>query len=153
MAQALKVFISYSHKDEEMKKELEKFLITLKRSDKIDVWQDRELLAGAEYEQLIMDELNAADIILLLVSQDFIASDFIYSKELKVAMERHESGSARVVPVILRVCDWHNLVFGKLVATPTDGKAVVSFENRDEAYTKIAQAIGKAVDNMAKNTT
>jgi len=144
----LNIFISYSHKDEPMKAELEKFLITLKRNKTICVWQDRELLPGIEYKKEILDELHNADIILLLISQDFIASDFIYDIELKHAMERHEQGTARVIPIILRVCDWQNLSFGKLVALPTDGNPVVTFENRDEAYTKISRQIMRAVNMM-----
>lgn len=148
MKESLNVFISYSHRDEEMKKELEKFLITLKRSKDVSVWQDRELEGGLEYLQVILAELNQADIILLLISQDFIASDFIYTHELKTAMERHENGTARVIPVILRLCDWHNLVFGKLVALPRDGKPVAAFTDKDEAYTQIAKEINRVVAFM-----
>jgi hypothetical protein len=150
MKKALRVFISYAHEDEGMKQELEKFLITLKRSDAISVWQDRELEGGTEYEEKIRTELYAADIILLLISQDFIASDFIWSKELKTAMERHENGSARVIPVILRECDWQNLPFGKLVALPTDGQPVDSFPNKDAAYTQIAKSINRVVNAISQ---
>ena len=144
----LNIFISYSHEDEPMKKQLEKFLITLKRDKDISVWQDRELEGGKEYAKEILAELNAANIILLLISQDFIASDFIYDIELKYAMERHENGTARVIPIILRDCDWQNLVFGKLVALPNDGTAVVDFKNSDTAYKNIAQEILRVVKHM-----
>lgn len=149
MKRTLRVFISYAHEDEGLKQELEKFLVSLKRSDAISVWQDRELEGGTEYEEKIMAELNAADIILLLVSQDFIASDFIWSRELKTAMERHESGAARVIPVILRECDWQHLPFGKLVALPADGRPVDSFPNKDAAYTQIAKSINRVVGSVA----
>jgi TIR domain len=146
----LNIFISYAHEDEIMKDDMEKFLITLKRDNAISVWQDRELKPGADYEKEIMDELSKADIILLLISQDFIASDFIYGKELKYAMERHENRTARVIPVILRKCDWQNLVFGKLVALPKDGNPVSGFSDKDEAYTQVAKGIYRAVNFMTK---
>src|SRR5262245_1638312 len=101
-SQALRVFVSYSHEDEELRKGLEEHLIMLERSGTISVWHDRKLLPGAEWSGEIDQNLEKADLILLLVSSGFLKSDYCYDKEMKRAMERHERGEATVVPIIVR---------------------------------------------------
>ena len=140
--------MSYSHEDEKMKTELDKALIMLKRSEKIDLWQDRELMAGQEWDKEIKDELAAADIILLLVSVDFNNSKYIWEKELAIAMQRHERGEARVIPIILRSCEWQDMPYAKLQALPTGAKPVSHFDRADDAYTNIAKGIRSVVDYM-----
>ena len=144
----LKIFLSYSHEDEAMKKELDKSLIMLKRSDKIDVWQDRQLQAGQEWDTTIKEEIATADIILLLISVDFNNSQYIWDKELAVAMERHAKGAARVIPVILRSCEWGEMPYARLQALPTGAVPVNKFIDKDEAYTDIARGIRSVVDYM-----
>ncbi|HKI54277.1 MAG TPA: toll/interleukin-1 receptor domain-containing protein [Anaerolineales bacterium] len=141
-----RIFISYAHEDEEMKKELDKYLKVLKRSGKVQVWNDRELIGGQEWDETIMSELSKANIILLLISVDFNASDFIWDKELASAMKRHEEGTARVVPVILRKCEWGSMPYAKLQALPRNATPVTEYANRDEAFTEIARGIEKVVD-------
>jgi hypothetical protein len=143
-----RIFTSYAHADEDLKKELDKHLKVLKRSGKIDSWNDRELVAGQDWNEEIMSELNKATIILLLISIDFNASDFIWDKELASAMKRHEEGTARVVPIILRQCEWHSLPYAKLQSLPRNAKPVTEYANRDEAFTEIAVGIEKLVDYM-----
>lgn len=140
------IFISYAHEDEDLKNELDKYLKVLKRSSKVQVWNDRELIAGQEWDQTIMSELNKANIILLLISVDFNASDFIWDKELASAMKRHEEGSAHVVPIILRKCEWGSLPYAKLQALPRNATPVTEYANRDAAFTEIAIGIEKLVD-------
>src|SRR5690348_14646614 len=124
MARKLKFFLSYSHEDEAMKVQLDKNLIMLKRSDKIDVWQDRKIMAGDVWDQGIANALAAADIILLLISVDFNNSQYIWEEELKVALERHAKNEARVIPVILRTCEWSEMPYAKLQALPTGAKPI-----------------------------
>lgn len=143
---ALKVFISYAHEDEQIKNQLDKFLITLKRSNKIEVWQDRQIMAGDGWDDLIKQELTTADIIILLVSIDFIASDYIWRNELEIAMQRHEAGTARVIPVIARACDWSGMPFRKLQALPTGGIPIENAINSDQVYTEISKSIREVVD-------
>src|SRR5437762_11205954 len=142
-----RIFISYAHADEELKKELDKYLKVLKRSGKIESWNDRELIAGQEWDDVIMSELAKANVILLLISVDFNASDFIWDKELASAMKRHEAGTAHVVPIILRKCEWSSLPYAKLQALPRNAKPVTEYPNRDEALTEIAVGIEKLVDH------
>jgi len=148
MAKKLKVFLSYSHRDEEMKRQLDTFLSNLKRADSIEVWQDRELLAGAEWDSTIKKELGSADIILLLISADFNASNYIWENELATAMQRHEKGEARVIPVILRNCEWQDMPYAKLQALPANGQPVSDFTDKDKAYTEIAKEIRRVVESL-----
>jgi hypothetical protein len=143
-----RIFVSYAHEDEELKDELDKHLKVLKRSAKIQVWSDRALIAGEAWSQAITSELNRANIILLLISVDFNASDFIWDEELAVAMERHRAGTARVVPVILRRCEWADLPYAQLQALPRHGKPVTEYADRDLAYSEIAQGIAQLVDQI-----
>ncbi len=148
MPKKLNIFLSYAHEDEAMKIQLDRNLIMLKRSDKINVWQDRQILAGMEWDDAIAKELASADIILLLISVDFNNSQYIWDKELKIAMERHEKNEARVIPVILRTCDWGDMPYAKLQALPTGAKPISSFADKDEAYTDVAKSIRMVVDYM-----
>src|ERR1039458_3052831 len=147
------VFFSYSHKDEDLRNELEVHLSGLKRQGVISTWHDRRITAGTELGSAIDGNLIAADVILLLVSPDFINSDYCYEKEMGRAMERHESGAARVIPVILRPCNWHGLPFGKLLATPIDGKPVTKWPDRDEAFLNVVQAIKAALNELGQKSS
>lgn len=144
----LKVFMSYAHKDEDMKNELDKALIALKRNEKIDVWQDRELLPGQEWNDTIIKEIQEADIILLLISVDFNNSKYIWEKELAIAMQRQARDEARVIPIILRSCDFSDMPYSKLQALPTGAIPITKFPDKDEAYTDIAKGIRRVVDYM-----
>ncbi|MGJ7571534.1 toll/interleukin-1 receptor domain-containing protein [Variovorax sp. RB2P76] len=143
------VFFSYSHKDEELRNQLEAHLALLKNQGLIDAWYDRRIIAGDEVDDAIFSKLEAADIILLLISSDFISSPYCFSREMMRAMERHEAGEARVIPVILRHCEWHSAPFGKLMAAPKDGKPVVSWPDRDEALADVAKQVRRAVEAVA----
>jgi hypothetical protein len=143
------VFFSYSHKDEALRDELDKHLSILRRQGVISTWHDRRLVAGDEFGAGISAELERADIILLLVSSDFLNSEYCYGVEMARAMERHASGAARMIPVILRSCDWHSTPFGKLLAAPTDGKPVTKFADPDDAFLDITKAIRAAAGPQA----
>jgi hypothetical protein len=138
------VFFSYSHADEGLRDQLEKQLAMLKRQGVIETWHDRRIGAGQNIDQAIDQHINSDEIILLLVSADFIASDYCYDIEMKRAMERHNAGDAIVIPVILRACDWHHAPFGKLNATPRDGKPITQWADSDEAFLQVAKAVREA---------
>lgn len=143
-----KLFFSYSHRDEEMRNELETHLSPLKRQGIIEAWHDRRIGAGKEFGHEISEHLENADIILLLISPYFIGSDYCYDIEMQRAMERHKAGDARVIPVILHPCDWQTLLFGKLLATPNDGKPISKFPNMHEGFLEVVQAVRKAAEEM-----
>jgi len=144
----IEVFFSYAHEDEELKDRLADQLAVLQRLGVIREWHDRMIVAGTEWRQEIERRLNSAQIILLLISADFLASDFCYGEEMTRAIERHNSGEARTIPIILRACLWHNAPFGKLQALPKNAKPVTSWSNLDEAFENIAQGIEKAVADI-----
>lgn len=146
------VFFSYSHEDEELRNRLEKHLALLKRQGLVEAWHDRRILAGSDLDKAISANLESADIILLLVSADFLASDYCYSREMQRAMERHAAREVAVIPVILKPCDWHSAPFGKLLATPRDGKAVTSWANVEEALADVASHIRKRVEDANRQT-
>ena len=141
-----KLFLSYSHQDEPLKDQLNVFLAPLRRSGKIAVWQDRQILAGTEWDAAIKQELAEADIILLLVSPHFLASDYIWKYEIALAMERHERREAVVVPIIVRPCDWHDMPFAKVQALPKNSKPVTQYANQDEAWLEVVQGIRRLVE-------
>lgn len=114
----------------------------------IEIWHDRRIEAGREIDDEISVNLEKADVILLLISSSFTASNYCFGKEMNRAMERHEDKSARVIPVILKPCDWHSAPFGKLLAVPKDGKAVTSWANHDEAFADIAQQVRKVISSL-----
>ena len=146
----ISLFFSYSHADEALRDQLEKQLAMLKRQGVITAWHDRRIGAGQDIDQAIAASMESADIILLLVSPDFIASDYCYEREMTRAMERHEEKSAIVIPVILRPCDWHGAPFGKLLATPTDGRPVTQWPDRDQAFLEVAKSIRGAAERLQK---
>ena len=141
-----KIFFSYSHDDEQYRDQLEKHLASLKHEGLIDSWHDRRILAGAEVDQEIDQQLELANVILLLVSASFLASRYCYGIEMRRAMERHTAGEATVIPVIVRPCHWQSSPFGSLLAVPRDGKPITIWTNFDEAYTDVAQQVRRVVE-------
>lgn len=139
---------SYSHADEALRNELEKHLSPLKRAGKITTWHDRRIVPGQEFERQIDQYFSEADIILLLISSDFIASDYCYEVEMTNALARHKRGEAVVIPVILRECAWHQLEFGSIMAATIDGKPITKFASHDEGYVQVVDAVSRAIAAM-----
>lgn len=148
---SIEVFYSYSHKDEELRNELENHLSILRQQGIIDNWHDRRIGAGREWEGEIDEHLDTASIVLLLISSNFLASDYCYDIEMNRAMEHHEATQARVIPVILRPVDWNGAPFSKLQALPKDAKPVTSWGNQDEAFLDIAKGIRAAAEEVRTN--
>jgi len=140
--EAIEVFFSYAHEDEGLRDKLANHLKLLERQGVIQKWHDRQILAGTEWKGQIDSHLETAQIILLLISSDFLASDYCYDLEMKRALERHDAEEARVIPIVLRPVDnlW-KAPFGKLQALPTDGKPVTRWDNEDEAFANVARGI------------
>ena len=144
------LFFSF-HRDEDLRDELEIHLSALKRQGFIETWHDRRIGAGKNVDPEIDANLEAADIILLLVSSYFIASDYCYDLEMNRAIERHNAADARVIPVILRPCDWaQHTPFGNLRATPPDGKPVSRFADQNDAFLLVAKDIRRVVEEMSR---
>ncbi|NJL41041.1 MAG: toll/interleukin-1 receptor domain-containing protein [Leptolyngbyaceae cyanobacterium SM1_4_3] len=148
---AIAIFFSYAHEDEALRDELAKHLRTLERQGIIQAWHDRKIVPGSEWRSEIEQQLNAAQIILLLISPDFMNSDFCWSVELERAIERHNAQEACVIPIILRSVDWQDSPFGRLQALPKDANPVTKWSDRDEAFSNIAQGIKMAVKTLKEN--
>jgi hypothetical protein len=144
----IKIFCSYAHADEQLLNKLKAHLKPQQRQGHIHVWYDRDISAGTEWEQEIEEQFKAAQIILLLVSPDFMASDYCYTKEMKQALERHGRGEVRAIPIILRPTDWSITPLGKLQALPKDGKPITTWANRDNAYLDVARGIRTVVETF-----
>lgn len=144
----LNIFYCYAHEDRALRAELAKHLSPLLRLERIINWYDGEILPGTVWEEKIMMQLNTAHIILLLVSPDFIASDYCYSKEMRRAIERHEAKEALVIPIILRPVFWNKMPFAHLQVLPSEGKPVCSslWSSKDEAFYNVVQGISVVVE-------
>ena len=138
-----RIFISYSHKDDALRAELDKHLALLRREGSIELWSDHRILPGSEFDKDISQALEAAEIILLLVSADFLASDYCFGIEMRRALERHAAGEAVVVPVILRACDWQNSPFNRLNALPLGGREITKWASPDDAFLNVVQGLRK----------
>ena len=121
-------------------------LALLRRQGVIEGWHDRMIGAGDEWAGEIDAALEAADVILLLVSPSFIASDYCYDREMRRALERHEAGQARVIPVLVRPCDWRSAPFAKLQGLPRDARPVTQWDDPDAAWLDVARGIRAVVD-------
>lgn len=144
----ISVFISYSHNDEALWDLLAKHLKVLQREGVIKTWYDRKIQAGKEWAKEIDSNLKRARIILLMVSADFIASDYCYEIEVRQAMKLHDRGQCQVIPIILRPCNWTKTPFGKLQALPKAGRPVTDWENRDAAFADITRSIRDIAINL-----
>jgi hypothetical protein len=144
--QPLEIFYSYAHEDEELRDKLEKHLSQLKRQGFISDWHDRDITAGSEWKNEIDKYLESAQIILLLISPDFLASDYCHDVEMTRAMERHHTQEARVIPIILRPIDWEEAPFSKLQCLPRNAEPVTLWKNEDAAFLDIAKGIRKVAE-------
>ena len=144
----LSVFISYAHADENFRNDLVKHLDPLRRLGLIETWHDRKIKPGEVWDRAISTNLEKAQIILLLVSIDFINSEYCYDVELERALERHDNGQAKVIPIILRACMWQQTPFAKLQALPKDAQAVTLWPDRDAAFVNVAEGIRQAAKDL-----
>jgi hypothetical protein len=145
-----RVFVSYSHRDRSFVDELTSHLRLLQRQGIVHLWADSEITAGQEWRSAIEEELEKADVILLMVSANFLASDFCWGVELKRALERHHKGTAVVIPVLLRPCLWQEAPFSRLQAVPRDAKPIASHRDTDQAWVDVASAIREVVSKRFK---
>jgi hypothetical protein len=139
--EAIKIFYSYSSNDKTLREELHKHLASFRNRGICQDWYDGEIRAGDEWHEEIKDKLASADFILLLISSDFLSSDYIRTFELGTAMQRHQAKEARVIPIMLRPCDFTGEVFSKLAGLPTKMKAVTTWANQDEAWTDVVRGL------------
>ena len=146
----IKVFFSYAHEDEPLVDECRAQLSLFDRLKLIREWHDRQVPPGGDWKGFIDRHLFSSDIVVLFVSPDFFTSDYCYDVEMTEALKRHDDGSARVVPVILRPCAWQSAPFSRLQVLPRDGLPVTKWPNRDEACLDVAQGIMRVVEQASR---
>lgn len=144
----IEVFYSYAHADEPLRNRVQQALVMLKRQGLIQEWHDREIMAGTAWKGQIDEHLKPADVILLLVNPDFLASDYCYDVETSRALERHAAGEARVISIILSPCDWKASPLADLQALPHDARPVTNWTERDEAFLNVSQGIRAAIESL-----
>lgn len=148
MGESIEIFFSYAREDELLRDELAKQLRNWERQGFITVWHDRNISAGTEWASEIDTHLNTAQIILLLISPDFMNSDYCYSGEMERALGRHATGEARVIPILLRPVLWKDTPFSTLQVLPRNGSPVTNWHNRDEAFFEIATEIRSVIEEL-----
>src|SRR5713101_5489467 len=141
----IEVLCCYAHEDEQLLNKLKAHLRSLQRQGLIELWHDRDISAGSEWEQEKSELLNTAQIILFLISPAFMDSDYGCGVEMKRALERHERGEAIVIPVLLRPVYWQGTPFDRLQVLPSDERPVTKWNNRDEAFVNITKGISRVI--------
>jgi TIR domain/inactive STAND len=152
-SKGVRLFYSYSHRDERLARQFDSQIRALQLQGLVETWYDRQIAPGDDWATEIEENLRAANIILLLLSSDFISSGYCIEKEMRVAMQRHAAGEAKVIPIILRFCDWQDVPFdgagvgrlGDLQALPKDTKPVAQWRSRDEAFLNVVQGIKRII--------
>lgn len=144
----LKIFISYAHEDEKWSRELETHLAALRRKGIVEIWNDRKIGAGKEWAEQIDENLKSADVVLLLVSPDFIASDYCWRIEAGHAMARHEAGEAVVIPIIVRSADWSGAPFSKLQVLPRNAEPISLWPDKDAAFLDVVKGVRNEITRL-----
>jgi hypothetical protein len=144
----VRVFMSYSRRDDSFREEIEKHLKVLERQDKITLWCDREILPGMEWRREIDSHLETSSLILLLVSPDFFVSDYCYGIEMQTALNRHYEKLSWVIPIIVRPVDWKVSPISELQVLPSEGKAISMWKNRDDAIFQVVQGLRKVINTI-----
>ncbi len=143
-----KLFISYSHKDESHRDDFEDHLSVLKRRGVVDVWHDRRIVPGSEWKGEIDRNLEEADIVVLLISPSFLASDYCFDVELKRAMEKKDEGTAEIIAILVRPCDWNDCEFAKYQAVPKDAKPITTWSDADSAWLDVVKGLKRHIEDF-----
>lgn len=148
VTKALTLFYCYAREDKLLREELDVHLSGLKRQYNIKSWSDREIQAGKDWEKEIDTHLDSADLVFLLVSPNFMASDYCYGIETRRALDKHDRGESRVIPIILRPVDWQDAPFNRLQVLPTNALPITRWEDRDDAFEDVVKGIRLVVKEL-----
>ena len=148
----IKIFVSYSHKDEDIRKKLHNHLASMVHNRIIEISFDRKIRPGQHVDHEIEKSIAGASIVLLLVSANFIDSNYCYKVELKYIMGMHKTRNLRVIPVIVSACDWKNTPFGNLLAVPTDGKPIRNWKIVDDAFLDVVEQLKSVIEELKQST-
>lgn len=147
----IRIFVSYSHKDPTYLEQLETRLHALGRRIPIDIWDDRKLLAGSKLKEKIIEQLGLADVVILLISPDFMASDYCFSVEMVEALKKYEREEGHAVPIIIRPeSTWFDHQIGEHLALPKDGKAISKWSDPDDAWEDVSRGLKALLTELAQ---
>ncbi|HEU5377748.1 MAG TPA: TIR domain-containing protein [Ktedonobacteraceae bacterium] len=144
----LRIFYSYAPEDEVLALQIEAHLSSLIHQNLVTIWSSREILSGEDWSQEVNHHLVEADIILLLISSDFLASDYSYGSEIQAALRKHELGESRIVPILLRPVDWQGTPFAYIQALPPDGRPITSYRDRDQAFSDVVKGVRRVCEDI-----
>jgi hypothetical protein len=144
----LKLFFSYASKDKKILEALHEHLMTLVQGKLFELWHDREISAGHEFDPVIREKLEQSDIVLLLLSPAFFGSKYIWEAEIPLAVELERKRKVRLIPVIARPCEWEATDLGKLIALPSERKPIVKWRDRDDAYLDVTRGVRKVAEEF-----
>jgi len=144
----LEVCYSYADADEPLLRELEKHLSLLKHTGLVTTWHKRQVPAGSDWQVLVNSHLSSASLILLLLSANFLASEYCYSIEMQHALQRQEAGTASIIPILLSPVDWPSSPFGSLKALPSNGKPITMWRNRNAAFADVVQGVRATIQGI-----
>ena len=147
----LSLFISYSHKDELFRDELRGALTAYERKGEIVAWDDTRIEAGQRWEPEILDNLKRADLVVMLLSDDFIRSDYCMLKEMKVAKRRDAEGKCAIIPVVVRACAFQKIELGQLQAIIPANKPVKQHRDRDAAWLEVTKQLDRVIVRLVRN--
>jgi len=142
------LFVSYSRKDEKYLEDFKVQTAGLRRNNQMELWTDQDITAGKVWEKTLKQQLESADIIVFLLSPDFIASDYIYDVEITKAIERHDNGEVIIVPVLIRPCDFDSTPLTKFQALPKNAKPIKKWEDTDEAWMDVVIGLKKTIASI-----
>jgi TIR domain/HEAT repeats len=144
-----RVFYSYSNKDIEFRNQLGTYLAPLRHKGKITDWHDRKIAPGSDWQKEISDQLAGANLVLFLISADFLNSEYCLGVEVQSALRRLQEGTVKVVPILLRECLWQESVFSEIQMVPRGTKPVMSSASIDEAFTEVAKEIRSVIESSS----
>ena len=140
----LRLFLSYAHEDRNILEELRKHLAPLRHEQVVTDWYDRELVPGQSWNHRIQEQLESSHLVLVIVTADFVASDYAYGQELNRALELHDTGLLRLIPVIARNCLWQNLPLARIQVLPEGAVPISRWQDRDDAYVSVVTGVERA---------
>ena len=149
---SINIFISYAYQDEKLEQQLYKHLRPLVRNGVIRTWDARQIQAGTERNEELIENFNQADIILCLISPDFIDSDYCYLFQGQTALQRQKEGKVRVIPILLRSAAWKSTIFGTFQIIPRNGDPIAIQRSRDHIFAEIADEIAIVAKNFHRKT-
>lgn len=150
MSQAIKIFISYSRKDKAYKEELVEFLAPMRRKGIIESWNDKDIIAGEQWEDELLEQLAAAHIVIFLISSSFLNSDYINRVEINGAIERHKNRELVIIPVLVRSSDFLTSDLSSFQSLPSDLKPISTWNDSDSAWLNVTEGLKKVIQSIQK---